>query len=80
MDYLREIEKIEKPLTVRQIQDIDRITPKAESSKYPYKNTMKKSTGEYFATLEDKINLVRYMAEHPTVPPADKNLIRERLA
>jgi hypothetical protein len=41
---------------------------------------MKKSTGEYFATLEDKINLVKYMAEHPTVPPEDKNLIKERLA
>jgi hypothetical protein len=79
MDYLREFEELQKGKTIKQLQQIERMSAKPVEHTYPYKNTCKKGTGEYFATREDKINLVKYLVNHPTVPKEDKEILSEKL-
>ncbi len=79
MDIVRKLEASEKGLTVRQKNEIDTVLEKGDYHKYPIKNTCKKAVGEYFATLDDKLNLVKYLSTHPTMPVQDKKHILEAL-
>jgi hypothetical protein len=79
MDIVRKIEENEKGLTLRQKQERESIMEKSDQYKYPYKNTCKISVGEYFASLEDKLNLLKYLSTHPTMPVNDKKHIVESL-
>ena len=58
MDYIQKVNEISKGLTVREMQEKEKILQTPENKKYPYKNTSKVSVGEYFPSLENKLNLV----------------------
>ena len=79
MDIVRRIEDNEKGLTLRQTQEKESIMEKSNDHKYPYRNTCKKSVGEYFASLEDKLNFLKYLSTHPTMPVSDKKHIDNAL-
>ncbi len=55
MDFLRQIENIQNQPSARDLQDLEKITSKQDDKCYMKHNTCKKTTGEYFATIEDKI-------------------------
>jgi len=55
MDFYKRFEELGRKRTVKEAQEIDKITRKEETRLYPHNNTAKKGTGEYFATLNDKI-------------------------
>lgn len=57
MDFYKQFEEIGRKRTVKEGQEIDRITRKEESRLLPYRSTAKKGTGEFYATLEDKIKV-----------------------
>jgi hypothetical protein len=78
MNQIREKEAKEN-LTFRQLHERHSVQEKPDAHKYLYKNTCKKSVGEYFATTEDKINLLKYLADHPTMPEPDKKYIKNFL-
>lgn len=77
MDVLKEYENFERRPSRREEQEIARITRKENQYKYPYKNSCKKSIGEYFPSLEDKITELKYLMDHPTLPEADRKYIKE---
>ncbi len=58
MDFYKDFERATgKYLTVREEQDLKQINGKSQSHMLPYKNTMKKGTGEYSASVDDKIKV-----------------------
>lgn len=79
MDFYKEFEDIGKKRTVRENQELDRISPKSEVDRFRYRNTAKKSTGEYFESKEDRITLLKKLSTHPTMPIFDKRFIKENL-
>ena len=79
MDYIQKVNEISQGLTVREMQEKEKVLLTPENKKYPYKNTSKVSVGEYYPTLEDKLNLVKYMSEHPTMPAVDRKVLDEAL-
>ena len=52
--YLKNI----TPQRVRHIQEINSITYKPESYKLPYKPHIKRSVGEYYPTIEDRVKVI----------------------
>jgi hypothetical protein len=79
MNIVRQLDAKEKGLTLRQIQEIESLMEKSNDHKYPVKNTCKKAVGEYFATMEDKVNLLKYLSTHPTMPYNSKKSVNESL-
>lgn len=57
MDQYRELENLTKSDTTKVRQQKFKIAGQEESKKYPYKNTCHKTVGEYFPTINDKINV-----------------------
>jgi hypothetical protein len=57
MDIYKQFDALSHKRTVRDSQDVERITRKDETRIFPYKNTCKKGQGEYFSTLEDRIKV-----------------------
>jgi hypothetical protein len=78
MNLVKEKEE-EQRLTKRDIAERNSVLEKGDYHKYPYKNSCKKAVGEYYATLEDKVNFMKYLADHPTMPNADKTIIKDAL-
>jgi len=58
MDFFKQFEQLGQKRTVKEAQEVEKITRKEESRLFPYKSTSKKGTGEYYATLQDKINVI----------------------
>ena len=89
MDFYKQFEELGKKRSVKEAQEVEKITRKEESRLLPYKSTSKKGTGEYYATLQDKINviiinkfsyqLLNHLAKNPTLPEADREYITENL-
>jgi hypothetical protein len=79
MDVIKEIDDFDKQLTRREFELKHSVLAKDEQHVYPYKNTCKKAVGEYFATTEDKLNVIKYMSTHPTVPATDREYILKHL-
>jgi hypothetical protein len=79
MDFVKQFEKDDEKLTWKERMERESILGKSDDHKYPFKNTCKKSVGEYFATKQDKVNLVKYLANHPTMPIKDKELVQKTL-
>ncbi len=57
MDFYKELEKIDKHVSVRDMQDITRRAAKSEVRKMPYRNTANKCVGEHFPDINDKIKV-----------------------
>jgi hypothetical protein len=57
MDFFKQFDELGKKRSVKESQDVGKITRKEETRLFPYKSTAKKGTGEYYATLHDKINV-----------------------
>jgi hypothetical protein len=57
MDFYKELEKIDKHVPVRDMQDITRRAAKSENRKMPYRNTANKCVGEHFPDINDKIKV-----------------------
>jgi hypothetical protein len=57
MDYFRELESIRRQPSVNEKHEILKVMSKEETRKLPYKNTCKKGTGEYYASIDDKIKV-----------------------
>ena len=55
MDFYKQFEELGRKRTVKEAQEIEKITRKEETRVYPHHSTAKKGTGEYFSTLNDKI-------------------------
>jgi len=55
MEVYNQINHEMKPVRIRYLHEINNMTPKKESSKLPYKPHIKRSVGEYYPTLEDRI-------------------------
>ena len=58
MDFLKQFEELGKKRTVKEAQEVEKISHKEESRLLPFKSTSKKGTGEYYATTHDKINVI----------------------
>jgi hypothetical protein len=63
MDLFKQLERMQEVKPVRQIQEIAKISGKEDNRKFPYQNTCKKTTGEYFATINDKIKVIIFYYE-----------------
>jgi len=58
MDFYKDFERATGDyLTVREQQDLSEIKGKSQLHLLPYKNTMNKGTGEYSASIDDKIKV-----------------------
>lgn len=58
MDFYKDFERATGDyLTVREEQDLKQIQGKSHLHLLPYKNTMNKGTGEYSASIDDKIKV-----------------------
>jgi hypothetical protein len=58
MDFYRELEKIDRKVPLRKHQEFLRYYGKPDDQKFPYRNTARKSVGEYFASIDDKIKVI----------------------
>lgn len=59
MDFYKEFERqTGDHLTHRQKQELERIKGKSQEHMLPYKNTFNKGTGEYSASIDDKIKVI----------------------
>jgi hypothetical protein len=58
MDFYKQFEELGRKRTVKEAQEIDKLSRKEDKRLLPYKSTAKKGTGEYYATKQDKINVL----------------------
>jgi hypothetical protein len=57
MESFKEFERYSQEMPMSQRNEIYKILSKEDSKKHPYRNTCKKTVGEYFPTIEDKIKV-----------------------
>lgn len=79
MDFYKELENTLREVPTRERQETGRITSKPEHKKLPYKNTCHKTIGEYFPTIDDKIKLLHYLKDHPSLPIFDQRYVKDTL-
>jgi len=80
MDFYKDFEKtIEDKITGRQYQEKNFIEGKSQDHLVPYRSTMPKGLGEYSASDEDKLKMLRYMSTHPTLSYQDKEYLQKKL-
>lgn len=62
MDFYKEFERqTGDHSTHRQKQELERIKGKSHEHMLPYKNTFNKGTGEYSASIDDKIKVFSHI-------------------
>ena len=55
MDFYKELEKIDRHIPTRDGQEIELRSEKSYHQKFPYKNTARKTVGEHFPDINNKI-------------------------
>lgn len=59
MDNYKRVEQSKiLPQKNREIQELMKVTPKGEHEYYPFKSLQKRANGEYYASREDRINVI----------------------
>lgn len=61
MDFYKEFDKVDKRLSIRDKQEIQNITRKDDQYKLPYRSVVKRAQGEYFATVNDRLRVIKFI-------------------
>ena len=58
METYNDFNKQTATMPHRRWQELDKMTPKRQEDKLPYKAHIKRSVGEYYPTREDRLNVI----------------------
>jgi len=59
MDFYKDFERSTGDyLTLREKEDLEKISGKSHAHLFPYKNSMNKGTGEYSPSIDDKLKVL----------------------